>query len=185
MTLEELGIKKLTGFEQYNSGKMDIAENIIIHGISDPRKTDPFNVETVLELFHEYGVSAHFLIDREGVIYQLIPSNLIAWHVGTSEYNGKTGLNHNSIGIELIGNKYTNYTDKQYTSLIMLTGILSYNFSIKLSNVKGHQTVSDSDVRPDPKWDPGRYFDWIRFGHQLVNYVQYLNKDKGGDYAAI
>lgn len=185
MTLQELGIKEIDRFLKFNSGPMDKAENIIIHGISDPRKADAFSVDVVLNLFEEYGVSAHFLIDRAGAMYQLIPPHLIAWHAGTSEYNGKTGLNSNSIGIELIGNKFKEYTNPQYNSLTMLGGILAYNYNIKLSNVKGHQMVSDSDVRDDPKWDPGRYFDWIRFGHQLTNYVQYLNNDTGGDHAEI
>lgn len=41
------------------------------------------------------NVSAHFLIDRNGTIYQLMPDNFIARHV--------IGLNYTAIGIENVG----------------------------------------------------------------------------------
>ncbi|MBV1910885.1 MAG: N-acetylmuramoyl-L-alanine amidase [Kangiellaceae bacterium] len=42
------------------------------------------------------NVSAHFLIDRDGSIYQLLPETTFARHV--------IGLNHSAIGIENVGN---------------------------------------------------------------------------------
>ena len=45
--------------------------------------------------------SAHLVIGREGEIMQLVPFNKIAWHAGKSEYQGRKGMNHYSIGIEL------------------------------------------------------------------------------------
>ena len=47
------------------------------------------------------GVSAHFVIGRNGDIVQLLPTNQIAWHAGESAYAGRSGLNRYSIGIEL------------------------------------------------------------------------------------
>ncbi|MDQ7067540.1 MAG: peptidoglycan recognition family protein [Sulfurimonas sp.] len=41
------------------------------------------------------NVSAHYLIDRKGNIYQLMPDNIMARHV--------IGLNYSSIGIENVG----------------------------------------------------------------------------------
>ena len=43
------------------------------------------------------NVSAHFLIDRDGTIYRLMPENWMARHV--------IGLNYSSIGIENVGGK--------------------------------------------------------------------------------
>lgn len=45
--------------------------------------------------------SAHLVIGRNGEISQLIDFNRVAWHAGTSEWKGRTGLNRYSIGIEL------------------------------------------------------------------------------------
>lgn len=47
------------------------------------------------------NASAHLVIGRDGSITQLRPFNLVAWHAGTSEWGGLTGLNAFSIGIEL------------------------------------------------------------------------------------
>jgi len=46
-------------------------------------------------------VSAHFVIDREGVVTQMVPCNLRAWHAGRSEWEGRPSLNGWSVGIEL------------------------------------------------------------------------------------
>ena len=45
--------------------------------------------------------SAHLVIGRDGSITQLVPFNRIAWHAGTSRWEGLTGMNSHSIGIEL------------------------------------------------------------------------------------
>jgi N-acetylmuramoyl-L-alanine amidase len=48
-------------------------------------------------------VSAHYLIGRnEGEFAQLVPLEKCAWHAGVSAWEGKTGLNRYSIGIELV-----------------------------------------------------------------------------------
>lgn len=58
--------------------------------------------------------SAHLVIGRDGRITQLVPFNKVAWHAGKSHWDGLTGLNNYSIGIEIdnageltkTGNKY-------------------------------------------------------------------------------
>ncbi len=47
------------------------------------------------------SASAHLVIGRDGSITQLIPFNRIAWHAGKSSWDGLTGLNRYSLGIEL------------------------------------------------------------------------------------
>lgn len=47
------------------------------------------------------GVSAHFVVGRNGSIVQMLPTNKIAWHAGASHFEGRSGLNKYSIGIEL------------------------------------------------------------------------------------
>jgi N-acetylmuramoyl-L-alanine amidase len=49
----------------------------------------------------EARASAHLLIGREGRILQLVPFDTVAWHAGASSWEGRQGLNHFSIGIEL------------------------------------------------------------------------------------
>ncbi len=48
------------------------------------------------------GVSAHLVIGRDGRIIQLVPFDTMAWHAGRSSWQGLTGLNRYSLGIELV-----------------------------------------------------------------------------------
>lgn len=45
--------------------------------------------------------SAHVVIARDGKVTQLVPFDTVAWHAGRSAWEGRTGLNRWSIGIEL------------------------------------------------------------------------------------
>lgn len=66
--------------------------------------------------------SAHIVLDRSGHIYQLVPFDTISWHAGKSSYNGRSGFNNFSIGIEIdnagilekVGNQYKAWFGKQY-----------------------------------------------------------------------
>lgn len=46
--------------------------------------------------------SAHVVIGRDGAITQLVPFDTVAWHAGKSAWQGLTGLNRYSLGIELV-----------------------------------------------------------------------------------
>ena len=155
-------------------GRIWRAENIIIHFISNPKHEQPYSLQAAVDVLNLYRVSSNYLIGREGEedgqIWQLVPPTQIAYHAGKSEYNGVSGLNKNSIGIELIGDKRSEFTDKQYESLSDITvHLLTVYPTLKPKNIKAHQVVSDSSVRSDPKPDPGRYFDWIRYGYDVMS----------------
>jgi len=45
--------------------------------------------------------SAHVVLGRDGSLWQLAPFNAKTWHAGTSHWDGFSGLNSRSIGIEL------------------------------------------------------------------------------------
>lgn len=46
--------------------------------------------------------SAHLVIDQAGRVIQLVDLDTVAWHVGTSAWQGDQALNTCSIGIELV-----------------------------------------------------------------------------------
>lgn len=48
-------------------------------------------------------VSAHFVIERDGSIVQMVPCNRKAFHAGVSGWQGRKFCNSFSIGIELVG----------------------------------------------------------------------------------
>lgn len=106
-------------------------------------------------------VSAHYVIDRKGCVYALVPEEKRAWHAGVSYWAGKSGVNARSIGIELVnpGHEfgYVPYTEDQLESLIELGGDILRRHPIGPRGVVGH-----SDVAPARKNDPGELFPWAR-----------------------
>ena len=66
-------------------------------------------------------VSAHYLVDDNGTIYQLVEDTNRAWHAGISEWRGKSNVNHFSIGIELQNPGHVFYTEILLHQIIKLT----------------------------------------------------------------
>jgi N-acetylmuramoyl-L-alanine amidase len=106
-------------------------------------------------------VSAHYLIDEDGSVTALVPEPARAWHAGVSAWQGQTGLNDRSIGIELVnpGHEwgYRAFPEAQYEACIALCQAIMRRWPIPPRRVLGH-----SDVAPARKQDPGELFDWPR-----------------------
>ncbi|WP_349295255.1 N-acetylmuramoyl-L-alanine amidase (plasmid) [Thioclava sp. 'Guangxiensis'] len=51
---------------------------------------------------NEAKVSVHFVVERDGTITQQVPTNKRANHAGKSTFNGRSGCNAFSIGIEIV-----------------------------------------------------------------------------------
>ncbi len=102
-------------------------------------------------------VSAHYLIDRQGRLYQLVPEERRAWHAGQSYWAGESDINSRSIGIELDNNASEPFDERQISTLLNLLQDIQTRHRIKPANIVGH-----SDVAPGRKVDPGVYFPWRR-----------------------
>lgn len=78
------------------------------------------------------NVSAHFMVERDGTIHQLMPLDWMARHV--------IGLNYNSIGIENVGgeNDVQNLTVEQLAANIFLVNYLRKKFKT-IEYVIGHE----------------------------------------------
>ncbi|MEM1336320.1 MAG: N-acetylmuramoyl-L-alanine amidase [Bacteroidota bacterium] len=48
------------------------------------------------------NASAHIIVDKDGTVVQMVKFNRKAWHAGISNWGEINGLNHYSIGIELV-----------------------------------------------------------------------------------
>ena len=130
-----------------------------------------------------YEVSSHYLIPENGddtysdqiKIFQLVDEENRAWHAGISQWEERTNINDQSIGIELVnqaecsvrqGSQYdytNNYiclfsefdSDQIDQLILLLKDILSRHDEIKPTYIVGH-----SDISPDRKFDPGPKFPW-------------------------
>lgn len=104
-------------------------------------------------------VSAHYLIGRDGTLYQLVDEGRRAWHAGEAFWRGASDINARSVGIELDnpghGLGLAPFPQVQVSALIGLARAVLSRHPIPSQNVVGH-----SDVAPRRKRDPGELFDW-------------------------
>lgn len=85
------------------------------------------------------NVSAHYLIDRKGIVYKLVRTGNIAWHA--------KGYNARSIGIELVqavGSPTT--IEQRYALMELIISLVSVIKSIRY--LQGHYELSS--VKSDP-----------------------------------
>lgn len=162
-------------------------DSIVIHSSSTIEKTpqDPFNIDTLISIYEQHGVSAHYLIDREGEIFSLVPNKACAFHAGKGILpwfpERENTLNEYSIGIELLSvgtwdemsihalsketyetipQKDIGYTEAQYTSLNKLIDHLCTVFP-EINKTRKH-IVGHDEYAPERKTDPGSLFDWSK-----------------------
>ena len=78
------------------------------------------------------GTCAHYVIDKDGTIYQLVPRSIMCRHT--------VGLNYTAIGIEHIGSSDSQVLGnrKQMAASLRLTRWLRCRYDIDVKNVIGH-----------------------------------------------
>ena len=94
------------------------------------------------ELHELPGTCAHFVIDTDGTIYQLVRLDTICRHT--------VGLNYTAIGIEHVGTSDGEILGNaaQLDASLRLTAWLQWRYGIKLRNVIGHNESLDEPVSP-------------------------------------
>ena len=117
------------------------------------------NARKELQNASQLNVSAHYLIDRDGTVYHLMPDTLLARHV--------IGLNYCAIGIENVGDGDKNpLTDKQFRANYLLIKQLQKKYKIKYlighheyTKFKGSKIWKETDPKYQTvKSDPGDEF---------------------------
>jgi len=81
------------------------------------------NQRSTLKNQSPLNVSSHFIIDRDGTIYQLVDPEMFARHT--------IGLNYCAIGVENIGSKAQPLTDKQVEANAELVRYLTKKYPIE------------------------------------------------------
>jgi N-acetylmuramoyl-L-alanine amidase len=110
------------------------------------------------ELHELPGTCAHFIVDRDGTIYQLVRLNVICRHT--------VGLNWAAVGIEHVGLSDAQVlTDAaQMRSSLALTVWLMWRYSIPLADVIGHNESLMSPLHKElyAPWRCQTHADWKR-----------------------
>ncbi|QYA25471.1 N-acetylmuramoyl-L-alanine amidase [Gramella sp. MT6] len=141
---------------------------VVLHWTAIPTLESSFNAfkRSILPQSREaisgasqLNVSSHFLVDRDGTIYRLMPETIMARHV--------IGLNHVAIGVENVGGtKETPLTDAQLQANIWLVNYLSDKYDIEYvighyeyTNFEDHELWLEKDAGyRTEKTDPGKEF---------------------------
>ena len=110
------------------------------------------------ELHQLPGTCAHFIIDSDGTIYQLVPTTTMCRHT--------VGLNYTAIGIEHVGIKASDILDnpRQLNASLSLTVWLMATYGIELRNVIGHNESLTSPYHHEnyAPWRCQTHGDWTR-----------------------
>jgi N-acetylmuramoyl-L-alanine amidase len=145
---------------------------LIIHytGMQSKRAS----LERLVSIKHK--VSCHYLVDRNGKVFQFVSDNRISWHAGKSKWKNFKNLNNKSIGIELVNKGhsfgYEKFSKKQIDKLSILCLLLKKKYRINNSCILGH-----SDIAPLRKIDPGEKFPWKKLSKKGVG-LWYFNEKK-------
>lgn len=106
-------------------------------------------------------VSAHYFVDEDGTITQLVPEARRAWHAGLARWNGENDINSCSIGIEIVNPGhdfgYPDFPPHQIDAVIALCRDV-----IARNGIRADRVLAHSDVAPGRKQDPGEKFPWDR-----------------------
>lgn len=170
--------------EEYSWEREFAPEYVMIHFTSAvvEHRDDPLNMDYIRQIFVDYDISVHYIIDREGTVRCYVPEDRVAWHAGKGEwandekYTNK--MNHYAIGIEIaaigsqkdmeiylteeeyaaLDDRFKGFSDAQYDALKLLVEDICARYGIPADrdHVIGHQDYSPS------KNDPGELFDWSR-----------------------
>jgi beta-N-acetylhexosaminidase len=110
------------------------------------------------ELHELPGVCAHFVIDRDGTIYQLVATTTICRHT--------VGLNYTAIGIEHVGLSDAEIlgNPRQLSASLRLTVWLMAKYGINLGDVIGHNESLTSRRHRElyGPWRCQTHGDWVK-----------------------
>ena len=138
-------------------------DTIVLHTMYHPEEKNYFCPQACQKWLDFCGVSAHYLIDRQGGVWQTVLEKDMAWHAGVSKMpfvdDNRTEVNQFSLGIELIATEVSGIEDCQYESLTWLVADITKRQAITA-------IVRHSDIAPGRKTDPWG-FDIGRFKAQL------------------
>lgn len=148
---EKFVVKWIESPHWHKRSENDKIDTIVLHHTE-------LNLDRTLEHFYrpESGVSAHFVVAKDGTIYHMVRLENVAYHAGVSvDPLGRSDVNSRSIGIEIVndGDGRDPYPAKQIESVIKLIKFANQTGAIKF--ILSHEYVAEPIGRKnDPKGFP-------------------------------
>ncbi len=106
------------------------------------------------------AVSAHYIVDSDGTIYQVIHEKDIAYHAGNFWYNARSiGIEH--AGFDATGYQWYNATEYLASAKLVAYLCNKYNIPLDHAHLVAHGTVPGPTLSTTPNHvDPGPYWLW-------------------------
>ena len=170
--------------EEFSWERQFAPEFVMLHFTSAvmTHRQEPYHLPHIRDIFVQYDISVHYIIERDGTVHCYIPEDRVAWHAGKGEWKGEekylNSMNQYAIGIELVGmgsqadmasymtkseynaidDSLKGFTPEQYASLKLLVEDICQRNDIPMDreHVIGHQEYAEQ------KTDPGELFDWTQ-----------------------
>jgi N-acetylmuramoyl-L-alanine amidase len=123
-----------------------------------------------------HDVSAHYLVDEDGLVTRLVDEEMRAWHAGKSSWEGEEDINSCSIGIEIQnpGHEfgYVNFPAAQMQAVAELCQEI-----IARHRILPYHVLAHSDIAPERKQDPGELFPWAELAAQGIGLWPEVNDE--------
>jgi N-acetyl-anhydromuramyl-L-alanine amidase AmpD len=147
---------------------------IILH------RTVSTNTSSPLASFGLKGVGTHFLVGKDGKIFQTASLNFRTSHLRESQLKQGAPRNATSIGIEVVGMYYEDdelwdpLTEEQISSVTWLVNSLMDNYDLSTDNLFNHE-----DIQPKTKGEGMVVYDSIISGIHDGSDEENIDSDQG------
>lgn len=183
-------------------------DHVILHFMSavNVQPEAPFDIDACLGIFNEYGVSAHYVVGRDGTVYHAVADERVAYHAGRAhpkfeKHRDYVNMNGRSIGIELlaVGSRrdmttgkapmmsrkaYREFASKHPEAIGYTDEQYAALTALLLDLSQRHPIALDrkhlrghSDYAGPRKKDPGELFDW-KLIREAIRVAQAPAKDE-------
>ncbi|MBI5877177.1 MAG: N-acetylmuramoyl-L-alanine amidase [Chloroflexi bacterium] len=157
MALPEYPLARIFPSDNYNDRPPETVPNaIVLHatvGESGPSLNWLANPVS--------GVSVHYLVDRDGSVYQMVDEVQRAWHAGPSFYNNLSDWNNFSIGIEMVNRNdgVDPYDPRMVAATRKLCAYLVRRYAVTPDMIVTHAMISGAITgKSDPRNFPLQEF---------------------------
>jgi hypothetical protein len=101
------------------------------------------------------GVSSHYVVAKDGRVFQMVEEKKLAHHAGRSEYQDREDFNDFSIGIEIVNKNDGKdpYPPDQFEAMVELMSYLVEKYEIKREWIVTHADISTMG-KTDPRGFP-------------------------------
>jgi hypothetical protein len=130
------------------------------------------------------GVSAHYVVAKNGTVYQMVEETQLAHHAGASQFQGRQNFNAFSIGIEMVkqNDGQDPYPPAQEEAMVDLVAHLVHRYRIQRQWIVTHADISTVG-KTDPLGFPiqafiARFYEEVN--RPLEETVRFMAWDEAG-----